>query len=263
MLKDKRLFLFDIDGTIATGEKLYDGTKELLDYIEEIKGKAIYITNNSTKSLSDYVKKFSIWNIKTEESQFVTSGFMAVRYLKEHFPEKKIFVMGTQSFLKDLRQQRIQVTESVEKDIQCVLVGYDSELNYSKLEHVCEILSTTEAEYLATNPDLCCPAPFGFIPDCGSICQMIQNSTGKVPKYLGKPAKEIIDYCRNLTGFSREETLVVGDRLYTDIACGIAADVETCVVYTGEATREEVKNTKYMPTYEFDNIQKLFEAVRG
>ena len=79
MLKDKRLFLFDIDGTIATGEKLYDGTKELLDYIEEIKGKAIYITNNSTKSLSDYVKKFSIWNIKTEESQFVTSGFMSVR----------------------------------------------------------------------------------------------------------------------------------------------------------------------------------------
>ncbi len=263
MLREKRLFLFDIDGTIATGERLYEGTKELLKYIEEKKGKAIYITNNSTKSLCDYVKKFSRWGIQTQEDQFVTSGFMAIRYLKEHFPGEKIFVMGTESFLRDLRENGIEATQRVQKDVACVLVGYDSELTYAKLERVCEILSLTDAAYLATNPDLCCPAPFGFIPDCGSMCQMIENATGKVPKYLGKPAREVVDYCRKATGFSKEETVVVGDRLYTDIACGIAAGVETCVVYTGEATKEEVKSTKYVPTYEFADIKKLYEAVRG
>ena len=241
MLKNKRLFLFDIDGTIATGNQLYDGTKELLQLIEQVGGKAIYITNNSTKSTTDYVKKFEGWNLRTEEWQFVTSGFMAAQYLKE---------------------QGIIVTECVEEGIECVLVGYDSELRYEKLERVCEILSKEKIPYLATNPDLCCPAPFGFIPDCGSICQMIENSTGKRPKYLGKPAREVVDYCKEMTKFSEEETIVIGDRLYTDIACGIAAGVETCVVYTGEATKEDVKNTKFIPDYEFDTIKDFFEQFK-
>lgn len=258
MLKDKRLFLFDIDGTLATGSTLYAGVRELLSYIETQGGRALYITNNSTKSLGDYVKKFEGWGIKTEEEQFVTSGFMASRYLKEHFSGQKIFVMGTESFISDLRQQGMSVTEEAEENIGCVLVGYDSELNYKKLERVCAILSTQEPVYLATNPDLCCPAPFGFIPDCGSICQMIENCTGKIPRYLGKPSREVVDYCRTMTGFSKEQTLVVGDRLYTDIACGIAAEVETCVVYTGEATREEVKDTPFVPTYEFETVEDLF-----
>ena len=262
MLKDKKLFLFDIDGTIATGDKLYRGTKELLNYIEEIKGKAIYITNNSTKSVGDYVKKFKHWNLETEEWQFVTSGFLASEYLKKNWKDKKIFVMGTTSFVRDLKEQGIMVTEKIEKDIACVLIAYDSELNYKKLEYVCEILWGNHIEYLATNPDLCCPAPFGFIPDCGSICQMIENATGKRPKYLGKPSGEVVDYCRRLTGFSKEETIVVGDRLYTDIACGIAGGVETCVVYTGEATREDVKNTQFVPTYEFETIEELFHSIK-
>ncbi|MCI7812075.1 MAG: HAD-IIA family hydrolase [Lachnospiraceae bacterium] len=263
MLRDKRLFLFDIDGTLATGDVLYTGSRELLNYIEEIGGKAIYITNNSTKSLEDYVKKFARWDLQTQEWQFVTSGFMAIRYLKEHFQGKKIFVMGTASFVKDLREQGITVVENIEDDIACVLIAYDSELTYGKLERVCEILSTENVSYLATNPDLCCPAPFGFIPDCGSICQMIENSTGKKPEYLGKPAREIVDYCRKITGFSREQTLVVGDRLYTDIACGIAAGVDTCVVYTGEATPKDVRQTKFVPTYEFGNIGDLLKAVKS
>lgn len=262
MLKNKRLFLFDIDGTIATGNQLYNGTKELLQLIEQVGGKAIYITNNSTKSTTDYVKKFEGWNLKTEEWQFVTSGFMAAQYLKENFSGKKIFVMGTLSFIKNLKEQGIIVTECVEEGIECVLVGYDSELRYEKLERVCEILSKEKLPYLATNPDLCCPAPFGFIPDCGSICQMIENSTGKRPKYLGKPAREVVDYCKELTKFSEEETIVIGDRLYTDIACGIAAGVETCVVYTGEATKEEVKNTEFIPDYEFDTIKDFFEQLK-
>ena len=91
---------------------------------------------------------------------------------------------------------------------------------------------------------------------------MIENSTGKSPKYLGKPAREVVDYCLELTKFSAEETIVIGDRLYTDIACGIAAGVETCVVYTGEATREDVENTKFVPNYEFDTIEDFFEQFK-
>ena len=263
MLSEKKLFLFDIDGTIAVGNTLYDGSAELLSYIEQIGGKACYITNNSTKSNADYVEKFkTCFGLQTTEDQFVTSGYMTIRFLKEQFAHEKIFVLGTDSFLTELQKNGLHVTVKPEKDIACVLVGYDSELTYEKLIAVCEVLSTMDVPYYATNPDLCCPIDFGFIPDCGAICQMIASSTGKSPVFLGKPSKKVCDLCMERFGFSPEETIVIGDRLYTDIACGINAGVETCVVYTGEATPDEVADSEYRPTYAFDNIRQFYEALQ-
>ncbi len=263
MQNNKKLFLFDIDGTIAVGDTLYDGSKDLLDYIDAIGGKAYYITNNSTKSGADYVRKFKdSFGLSSTEEQFVTSGFMTIQFLKKHYADKKIFVLGTASFIHELKKNGLTVTEEVDSDIACVLCGYDSELNYQKLISICQVLSTTDVPFYATNPDLCCPIDFGFIPDCGAICKMIEYSTGKVPVYLGKPAKEVCELCLDLSGFSKEETLVVGDRLYTDIACGINAGVETCVVYTGEATPEEVAKSPYKPTYAYADIRHLYEALK-
>ena len=101
MLKDKRYFLFDIDGTLAVDETLYDGTKELLDYIEEIGGKSFYITNNSVKSRKDYIEKFARWGIRAEASQFMTASYATCEYLKAHYAGKKLFVLGTPSFRKE------------------------------------------------------------------------------------------------------------------------------------------------------------------
>lgn len=262
-LKDKKLFLFDIDGTLAVGDTLYEGSAELLAHIESIGGKAYYITNNSTKSGLDYVEKFrKAFHLETTEDLFITSGYMTIRFLRENYASSKIFVLGTQSFITELRKNDLQVTEVAEEGIDCVIVAYDSELNYQKLIEVCKVLSTTDVPFYATNPDLCCPTYFGFIPDCGAICNMITESTGKKPIYLGKPSKEVVELCLSLSGFTKEETLVVGDRLYTDIACGINGDVDTCVVFTGEATREDLVNTHYKPTYQFENVRELFGACK-
>lgn len=263
-LKKKKLFLFDIDGTLAVGDTLYEGSADLINYIDSIGGKAYYITNNSTKSGMDYVTKFrNAFQLETTEDQFVTSGYMAIRFLKEHFADKKIFVLGTSSFVAELRKNDLQVTEICEPGIDCVIVAYDSELNYNKLTEVCKVLFTMDVPFYATNPDLRCPIDFGFIPDCGAICDMITQTTDKVPTYLGKPSKEVVDLCVSLSGFSKEETLVVGDRLYTDIACGINGEVDTCVVFTGEATPEDIKETQYRPTYAFENMKELLEACRS
>lgn len=264
MLTNKKLFLFDIDGTIAVGDTLYDGSRELLEYISLIGGKAYYITNNSTRSGSDYVRKFKeCFGLKTTDDQFITSGFMTIRFLKEHFADKKIYVLGTTSFITELRRNNLWITERAEADVACVVVAYDSELNYEKLVQACQILSTTDIPFYATNPDLCCPIDFGFIPDCGAICQMITVSTGKTPVYLGKPAPEVVDLCMEASGFTAEETLVVGDRLYTDILCGVNAGVDTCVLYTGEATPADVAASDYKPTYAFENVRELYEALRN
>ena len=244
-LAHKRLFLFDIDGTLAVGDSLFDGSRDLLEHIGRIGGKAYYITNNSTMSGADYVAKFRrSFGLETEEGQFITSGYMTLRFLLENYHEKKIFVLGTASFVTELKKNGLNVTEQCEPDIACVVVAYDSELTYQKLVEACRILFTMDVPFYGTNPDLRCPIDFGFIPDCGAICDMITATTDKRPIYLGKPNRSVVDLCRSLSGFSKEETLVVGDRLYTDIACGINGEVDTCVLFTGEAKPEDMAATE-------------------
>ena len=262
MLRDKKLFLFDIDGTIAVGDRLYEGSRELLDYIERNGGKIFYITNNSTKSGSDYVEKFrSCFQLTAANEQFITSGYMTLQFLLDQYRDKKIYVMGTASFLQELRKNGLHITEKAEPDIACIVVAYDSELTYAKLTETCRALTLTKAPFYATNPDLCCPIDFGYVPDCGSICKMLEASTHRTPIYLGKPNPAMVKLCMERSGFSPEQTLVIGDRLYTDIACGIHANVDTCVVLTGEASREDLKNTEFPPTFCFPSVTELYKNL--
>lgn len=259
----KKIFLFDIDGTLAVDSTLYEGTRRLLELIDEIGGSCFYITNNSTKSRKDYVKKFEAWEIPAREEQFLTASYATVQYLHRHMPGQKLYVIGTPSFLEELRSSGICVTEDAnERGIQGVLVGFDTSFTYDKARGACQLLfEDPEMPYLATNPDLRCPASFGFIPDCGSICGMIQAAVGREPVYIGKPNALMADLCLQSCNGEKRDALVVGDRLYTDIACGIEAGIETALVFTGEAKPEDLEGTRWKPDYVFENIQMLCEAV--
>ena len=263
MLKEKKYFLFDIDGTLAVDDTLFDGSRELIDYISSIGGRSFYITNNSTKSRKDYMDKFRRWDILTDEDQFITASYAACRYLKRHYAGKKLFVMGTPSFAEEVKSYGFEVTERAEKDVACVVVGFDRTLCYDKVEAACELLFSPQVDYVGTNPDYRCPTSFGFVPDCGGICEMLNVTTDRVPYYAGKPDKEIVTMCMEQVNAKPEEVLVVGDRLYTDIACGIRAGVETALVLTGEARKEDLDDTEFKPDYVYRDIRQLYEDFRG
>ena len=260
-LQEKRLFLLDIDGTIALDMDLVDGTMDFMQHVLDIGGKYIFITNNSTKGIPAYLEKFSKWHIPVDASNFVTSGTATIAHLQEHYAQQKIFCVGTRSFINDMREAGLTVTEALEPDIICAVVGFDNELTYDKAYRLCQLLQTQTVDYLATNPDLACPTVFGFVPDCGAICNFIRDAIGRLPQYIGKPNRSIVDACLAQTGFSPEQTLVIGDRLYTDIACGINAGVDTAVVFTGEAQPEDLATTDYPPTYAFPTMRELYEAL--
>lgn len=260
-LKKKKAFLFDIDGTLSVGNTLFDGSKDLLEYIESIGGKAYYITNNSTSSTDAYIEKFAKWNIKTDASQFVTAGNVSINYLLENHRTDKIYVVGTKSYVNELKKNNLNITEVADDDCQLVLVAFDNELKYEKLYGACKLLSEKDIPFLATNPDLCCPAPFGFVPDCGSICMMIENSVNAKAVYLGKPNSCVVDMCLNDGGFTKDEAIVLGDRLYTDIACGINSGVDTCALLTGETTLDEISESEYAPGMVCVNIREFLNKL--
>ena len=259
-LKNKRLFLFDMDGTIFEEERLFDGSLELLDKILEMGGRYVFITNNSSKSVVDHIKKTNRLGIKATEEDFFTSLQATIIYILENYKGKKIYAQGTKSFIKELRDNGIEVTESVDDDAQAVLVGFDTELTSEKVRNTCEMLSR-DIPFIATNKDLRCPASFGFIPDCGSICSMITNATGRKPKFIGKPERTVVDILRKKFNYTADETVVIGDRLYTDIEAGLRAEVSAVAVLTGEATIKEIDEGNIKPTYTFKSVKEMYEAL--
>ena len=115
-------------------------------------------------------------------------------------------------------------------------------------------------DYIATNPDYVCPVEFGYVPDCGSICEMLEHAVKRTPYFIGKPETAMVEFAVKKNRFTKEETLIVGDRLYTDILCGKRAGVETALVLTGEASREEAQRSDNPPEYIFSSIEELFHV---
>lgn len=260
-LKKKKLFLFDMDGTIYEGNRLFDGTIELLKYIDSIQGKYIFITNNSSKSVKDYITKVSSMNILVSKDNFFTSSQATALYLNEKYYGKKVFCLGTVSFIKELNSLGINAVDDDKKNIDAVVVGFDTELTYDKLCDTCELVSLG-LPFIATNMDRACPTSFGFIPDCGAICETIYFATNRRPKFIGKPDPLMVELVMEKFGYSKEQTVVIGDRLYTDIATGVNTGVSSICVLTGEAKLADCNDGEVKPEFVFPSVKELWEAIK-
>ena len=258
-LKDKKLFLLDMDGTIYLDNDLFDGTMDFLEYVKSIGGRYIFLTNNSSKGVDKYIEKLRSMGIETTADDFLTSTDATVRYLKEK-AYKKIYAFGTLSFVKQLKDEGLNITTEREDGIDCICLSNDTELTFKKLEDAC-ILLRDDIAYIATNPDWVCPTWYGFVPDCGSFADIIYNATKKRPKFIGKPEPDMAYLAMQSTGFSKEETVVFGDRLYTDIACGKNAGISTVFVLSGEGTMDDVENSDTKPEFIYENIRKIYEDL--
>lgn len=259
-LKSKKLFLIDMDGTIYRENRLFEGVKELLDKINTEGGRYIFLTNNSSKSVMEYVEKIRNMGIYVKQEDIYISSQATVLYLNKFHQGKKVYCQGTRSLVKVLEDGGIDVVEDVCDDVAVVVVGNDTELTSQKLRNTCELLGR-DVDYIATNPDVVCPVSFGYIPDCGSICGMIKNATGREPLYIGKPQPTMIDIVREKLEYSKEETIIIGDRLYTDITSGINAGITTVCVLTGDTTLEDIMSSNIKPDYTFNNIKCVYEIL--
>ncbi len=257
-----KLYLFDMDGTLYLGDRLYDFTIELLSEIRRAGGKYLFVTNNSSKSVEDYVKKLRKLGIEATREDFMTSSQATAYYLKQNHPGKKLYVCGTRSLVKELEGEGFTVTANL-SDVECIVMGFDTELTFQKLHDVSYLLLTRpELPYIATNPDLVCPTEFGSVPDCGSICIGIKNATGKEPVVIGKPSPLMPKLAMAKYGAKPEETAVIGDRIYTDVKSGLAAGCTGILVLSGESTLETLAQSDVKPDLVLQDAGEILRILR-
>ena len=259
-LKNKKFFLLDMDGTIYLDDDLFDGTIDFLDYVKSIGGRYMFLTNNSSKSVSAYVAKLKRIGIVASKDDFLTSTDATILYINEKMSGRKFYSFGTRSFTQQLFEAGINVTTELADDITAIVMGNDNELTFKKLEDAC-ILLGRGVEYIATNPDWVCPTSFGYVPDCGSVAEMLWRATGKRPRFIGKPHPEMILLAMKKFGYTPEDTIMIGDRMYTDIASGHNAGVDTIFVLSGEGTMADVEVSNFKPTHIHSNIRETLNTI--
>ena len=262
-INNVKLFLFDMDGTLYLGNNLFDFTVELLSTIRATGGKYMFMTNNSSKSVADYIKKLEGLGISATYDDFITSSQATAYYLQKYHNGARLYVCGTESLKEELRSNGFEVVDELDK-VDMIVMGFDTELTFKKLHDVSYLLMTREnIPYIATNPDYVCPTEFGSVPDCGSMCDMLYNVSGRRPIVIGKPEPLMPILAMDKTGYTKEQTAVIGDRIYTDIKSGIAAGTVTVLVLSGETTQEILDASPEKPDYAMGSARELLDCLKN
>jgi len=248
-----------MDGTIYLGDKLLPGAKAIIEFLRENETPFYFLTNNSSRSTSDYVDKLTQFGLTAGKEEILTSGEATALYLKKHKPRARVFLVGTPSLEKEFTQQGFEL---VENDPDYAVLGFDTTLTYEKIWRLCDFVREG-VPYLATHPDINCPTETGFMPDIGSMIAMVASSTGRQPdEIIGKPHQPMVEAVLEKTGFSRDQVAMVGDRLYTDIAMG-EHGIMSILVLSGETKQDDLTNSKFIPDYIVENVGELLEILRS
>lgn len=258
ILKRITCFALDMDGTVYLGEKWIDGAMDFLQAVEQAGKKYIFLTNNSSKNPQAYVEKLGRMGLDVDESKIVTSGQATIAYLKEHFPGKKVFLLGNELLQAEFEEEGITLEE---EHPDMVVTAFDTSLTYAKMCKVCDFVREG-LPYLATHPDYNCPTETGFMPDAGAIHAFINASAFRYPDHIiGKPNGDIMDYLAMRAGVTKAQTAMVGDRLYTDVAAGVNNGYTGILVLSGEAGMKDVEESEVVPHLIFSSVKDMMGLI--
>jgi len=256
-LKEKKVFFFDLDGTLYLGNNLFEGVPELIDLLKKMNKRLYFLSNNSSKSTSDYLKKLNSFNLNITNENIILSQHPTIDFLKKN-NYKNIFLMGTQSLKEEFKQEGFELTE---ENPEILVLAFDQELTYERLVKATHFL-LNDIPYIATHPDDRCPTENGYIPDAGGIAALLEKATYKLPRVFGKPNKEMLTFKLEQLELTPKDAVLFGDRLYTDIKMGLNAGVMTCCVLSGETTLEMIKNSQNKPDLIINGIWDFLEAIK-
>jgi HAD superfamily hydrolase (TIGR01450 family) len=266
LYRPKRLYrgyLFDLDGTIYLGKELLPGAHQMLEQLRTTDSKVVFLSNNPTRDPQMYVDKLTSLGVRADLSEILNTVVTMTAWLLEHAADKKLFVIGEPPLKSALLAAGLTLTEDA-REVDIVVASYDRTFEYRKLQIAFDAIAVyRRAILVTTNPDVFCPFPAGHgEPDAGAIVAAIEACTGaKCQVNAGKPDKLMLETAMRQIGLTPGECLMVGDRLSTDIAMGVAAGMDTALVLTGETTLPMLAASDVRPTYVMHGVNELLPTI--
>ncbi|MGA9350419.1 MAG: TIGR01457 family HAD-type hydrolase [Anaerolineae bacterium] len=255
-LQSVKSLTIDLDGVLYRGNEAIVGAKEFVALLQRERVPFLLLTNNSTRTPGQYVKKLAKMGIAIEESDVLTSAQATALYMERMAPPGgRVYAIGEEG-LQAALQEKYTVAE---EGASFVVVGLDRGLTYEKLK-TATLLIRSGARFIATNPDKTLPTEKGLIPGNGAIIAALEAATGVAPFVVGKPEPAIFDLALARMGVGKEGAAVIGDRLETDVLGGRRAGLITIFVLSGATSRQELENSSIKPDLVFEDVRQLYEA---
>lgn len=265
-------YIFDLDGTLYTGEAALPGAVEVIAQLRAEGKQTLFISNKPLAPRHEYAYKLTRLGMPTAPEDVLTAAYVLGRHLSLTSPQLNLYVIGEENLRSELREFGLSVVEDDwEQDptqvidasrIDAVVVAFDRTIDYRKINTAYQAL-LGGAHFYATNADRACPMPDGTIPDAGGNIAALEYLTGRKLELLaGKPSPLMIEVALNHLGLPADQCLLVGDRLETDIRMGIEAGMRTALVLTGVSSLSDVDSTGCRPDLVLNDLREILLHVR-
>jgi len=255
-------FIFDLDGTVYLSDRLIPGADRVIRLLRESGKEVVFLSNKPIQAREDYAAKLTSLGIPTDPKEVVNSTLVMTRYLKRNAPQARIFVVGEEPFVEELKRAGFTITDEP-GEIDYVVVAFDRTFDYRKLNIAFQAIKLG-AHFVATNPDRTCPVEGGEIPDCAAMIAAIEAVTlKKVEVIVGKPSPLILQAALEVMKLRPEECILIGDRLETDIRMGKESGIATGVVLTGVTDEQMVRESPIRPDFVFKSIADVERLLMG
>ncbi len=258
MRAPERLFdgyLFDLDGTVYLGDELLPEAKETLGELKA-RSNVVYLTNKPLETPADYAAKLTRLGVETRPEEVISSTDALLLYLGRHAPKARLFVVGEPPLMRLLSLAGYEVAQEA-GGVDVVIVSFDRTFDYRKLKVSFDAVRGG-ARIVATNPDAYCPTPDGGLPDCAAMLAAIEASTGAhAEAIVGKPSPHMAAALLERLGVPARDTLLVGDRLATDVRMANEAGMASALILTGATGLEEVLGSPDRPDYVIEHLGDL------
>jgi NagD protein len=252
-IKEKAGFIIDMDGVIYHGNKLLPGVTDFLKWLEESGKKYLFLTNSSERTPKELHEKLKRLGINVGEEHFYTSGLATASFLSSQKPNGSAYIIGDAGLIHALYSVGYTVN-NVNPDY--VVVGETHSYNFEKIEIALNLVMKG-AKLIGTNSDVSGPIEIGITPSTKALIAPIEIASGKKAYYVGKPNPLMMRIALKRLGVKREDAIVIGDRMDTDIRCGLESEIDTLLVLSGITGKDEIDNYPYRPHYVLNGIVDL------
>ena len=255
-LRSKRGFVCDMDGVIYHGSRLLDGSKAFVEWLKAEDKQFLFLTNNSARSPRELHQRLLHMGIEVGEDHFISSAMATAHFIASQCPGGRVFAIGDSGLYQALYEAGLSVDEN---QPDYVVVGETRSYSYEKIELAVQLV-LNGAKLIGTNPDLTGPTDKGIAPACRALVAPIEMATGRQAYFIGKPNPLIMRHALTLLGCQREETVIIGDRMDTDIVAGVEAAIDTVLVLSGITKEAHLDRYAYRPTHILNDVSEICDS---